>query len=321
MDLMRDLVGEGGGGSCAADGTAAAVNPISSLVNTLVRGKDMMALKRSGEEIRGLMSQDPGCDPSSLELEMARGIEWMSSHPSGQMQPMPPGIHPNQTGLRHPLSRHHCSSFSPSTVGLQNDTTLALSERESDSWACEFPGHITAVGLPPSQHIHPHTMPVAWKQACLERARIAEGGGSFMPHPISAVGPPWMAPVPPYTDACLPPLPPHSWPFSSPAFFHRPIPHHMGAISECAANQGHQQDAVHEQTHDQLEGNQRGVEEENAIATEDMWNTGSPAHAWAGLDGIEGCVASRLDERSSTLIPEGITTPSELYQVVLITSL
>ncbi len=327
MDLMRDLVGGAGGGSCAADGTAAAVNPISSLVNTLVRGKDMMASKRSGEEICGLMPQDSGCDPSSLELEMARGIEWINSHPSGQMQPMPPGIRPNQTGLRRPLCRHHSSSFSPLTAGPQYDTTWAtLSERESDSWACEFPGHITAVGPPPLRHTHhPHTMPVAWNQACLECSRIAEGGrGAFMPHPISVVGPPWMAPVPPYTGACFPPPPPHSWPFSSPAFLHRPIlPHHMGAIPEYpTVNQELQQDEVNndQHVHDQLEGNQMGADEENAIATED---TGSQAHGWAGQDGIDGHVARRRDEdRSSTLMSEGITSaPLEPYEVVLSTSL
>ncbi len=322
MDLIRDLVGGGGGGSCAADGTAAAANPISSLVNTLVRGNDMTTSKRPGDETCGLTSQDPGYNPSSLELEMTRGAEWMSSHPTAQMQPMPPGIHPAQSGLRHPLSLRHCSSFSTMPVGPQNDTTSALSERESDSWACEYPGHIKGIAQLPSQHVHLHTMPLAWRQACLEHARIAEEGGSFMSHPIPTMGPPWMAPILPCTDPCLPPLPPHSLPFSSPAFFHGPVPRRMGAMSERAASHRSQRGAVHQQVNDQLVDDQRGVEEENTNAAEDMWMTGSPGQEWAGLDGIEGCVVRRPDNGSSTVIPDGITTPSELCQVgVLVTPL
>ncbi len=312
MDLMRDLVGGGGGGSCAADGTAAVVNPISSLVNTLVRGKDMMASIRPGEEICGLMPQGSGYEPSSLELEMARGAEWMNSHPHGQIQPMPPGmIHPTQAGLRRPLS-------------LQNETTLALSERESDSWAREFPCHIAGIVPPPLQDIHPHTMPLAWKQACFH-ANISDGGRPFLPHPTSAVGPPWMAPVMPCTDGYFPPVPSHSWPFSSPVFFRRSIAHHMGYRSEYAANQGPQQDVVHHETHNQqLEGDHGWVEEENANAANDMRNAGSPANAWAGLDGFEGHVARRLDDSSSTANLGDINVPSdhlELYQVVLISLL
>ncbi len=310
---MRDLVGGGGGRSCAADGTATIVNPISSLVNTMVRGNDMMASMRSGEEICGPMPQGSGYKPSSLELEMARGTEWMSSHPPGQMQqPVQFGIvHPTQAGLRHPLS-------------LQNDTTLVLSERKSDSWAREFPG-LNAPGIvapPPMQDIHPHTMPLAWKQACLERAQISDGGRPFMPHSTSAVGPAWMVPAMPCTDGYFPSVPPHSCPFSSLAFFRRPTHHMVGYRSEYDAIQGPQQNiACHEARIQQLEGG-HGQAEENANAVNDTWNAGYLANAWAKRDGFEGHVARRLDDSSSTVGPgNSSNAPSdhlELYQVILI---